>query len=311
MKNKNIRVRLCMVKRYLHDKAKERMRAPKNLFYKIYNMLITLWSERAKIFKIVLGKYTYLKQVELVLTTQCSLRCKDCANLMQYYKKTYAIDKDIIVNSINKIQKCFDEINTVVLVGGEPFLYKEISEIINYIIVFSNINHIDIFTNGTIVPAENNISALRNSKVRILVSDYGKISSKKDELEMFCKKNNINYYIKKEDLQWGYVGDMTSRERSNKQLKKQFRKCNNYCRSILNGKLFYCPRAAHGDDLKLVNTKRTEYVDFRENVSIEDVLKIVYSSHFFSACNYCNYGTKEMVSVVPGIQVKNFENKIL
>ena len=143
-----------------------------------------------------------------------------------------------------------------------------------------------------------------------MISDYGKISRKKYELQDYCQKNKIRYHLKNEDLFWGYVGDMQFRGRTNRQLCRQFKKCNNFCRSILKGKLFYCPRAAHGDDLGYVDTMENEYVDLlKGNVSKKDILKIVYSEHFFSACNYCNYGTKEMVPVIPGIQVYGNEKE--
>lgn len=304
----NIRLNMCNL--YFRDKVKERGWERVDLFHKTSSLLITLWEKKEKILNILVGKYNYLRQVELVLTTGCSLRCKECANLMQYYKKPYMVAKEQIETSINNLQQCVDEINKVVLVGGEPFLYKDISEIISYVAKFQKVNYIDIFTNGTIVPSENNIYALQNNKVKIIVSDYGEISRRKYELKDFCEKNNIRYYLKNDDLYWGYVGDMNSRKRTKKQLSRQFRNCHNYCRSILNGKLFYCPRAAHGDDLGYVNAGNGEYVDLtKDNTNTKQVLKLVYSNHFFLACDYCNYGTKEMIAITPGIQVQSGEKE--
>ena len=97
---------------------------------------------------------------------------------------------------------------------------------------------------------------------------------------------------------------MRKRGRTSKQLKAQFKKCNNMCRSILNGKLYYCPRSGHGEDLEYVKTHNHEYVDLRkEKITTEELLKVIYSDHYFSACDYCNYGTNEMISIIPGEQM--------
>ncbi len=279
---------------------------------KIRNLCVVFNNDLNKLLKILLGKWIYVKQVELVLTTKCTLRCKECANLMQYYTKPYDIDKILILESLNKMLGCIDEIDTVVLVGGEPFIYKDISEIIEKVALNEKVNTIHIFTNGTILPKESCIKALQNRKVKIIISDYGKISRNKEKLVKYCVDNQINFYLKNEDLFWGLVGDMKKRGRTTKQLKTQFMKCNNMCRSILNGKLYYCPRAGHGDDLGYVKAYNYEYVDLRkEKISTEELLKVIYSDYYFSACDYCNYGTKEMISIIPGEQMESGEKKNL
>lgn len=302
---KNImRRRMKMCNLYFRDMAKNRGWEEQKLWLKIQNLLITLIITRIQIWRILNGRYSYLRQVELVLTTKCSLRCKDCANLMQYYEKPYDVELKKVVAAFQRFIRYFDEINTVVLVGGEPLLSKNLSKIIFFIADFPQVNHIHIFTNGTIIPDEKDICALTNSKVKIIISDYGKVSRKKEDLQYFCKKNQIKYHLKNEDLKWGYVGDMNSRNRTSKELQKQFRNCNNFCRSILNGKLFYCPRAAHSDDLGYVKADYDNVNLLKGNLKKSAIMNIVYSSKYFEACNYCNYGTKEMISITPGVQIK-------
>lgn len=279
---------------------------------KLKNMFIVLIKYRNKLMNILKGKWIYVKQVELVLTTKCTLRCKECANLMQYYKKPYDVDSDLILESFHRMITYIDEIDTVVLVGGEPFIYREISEIIEKVALSSKVHSIHIFTNGTIIPQENCIKALQNQKVQIIISDYGKVSRNKDKLVGFCVNNHINFYLKNEDLYWGLVGNMEKRGRTSRQLQRQFGKCKNLCRSILNGKLYYCPRAGHGEDLGYVKTNKNEYIDLQEeNISVENLLDLIYSRHYFSACDYCNYGTKEMISITPGEQIEIAKEKNL
>lgn len=294
------------------DQVKDKGWNHLTVFKKIINMVVTIWRERRKLFHIITGHYIYIRQVELVLTTRCSLRCKECANLMQYYDKPYEIKKETIEAEINNLLKNIDELHTVVLVGGEPFLYRQISDIIHMLSKLEKIKGINIYTNGTIVPTEEMAESLQNKKVKVIISDYGEISKRKTELTQYCSRNKIKFFLKNTDLIWGYVGNMNPRNRSKKQLIVQFRKCNNYCRSILNGRLYYCPRAAHGDDLGYVYTKADEFVDLlKPNVDVEEILGIIYSNNYFSACDYCNYGTKEMIPITPGVQLTQDEKKEL
>lgn len=41
----------------------------------------------------------YLPYLEVVVTTKCSLICRDCGNLMQYYSKPYDLDKDYVMSA--------------------------------------------------------------------------------------------------------------------------------------------------------------------------------------------------------------------
>lgn len=305
----NMRMKMCNL--YFRDMARNKGWEEQNILLKFQNILEIFSIHQTKIWAILNGKYNYLRQVELVLTTKCSLRCRDCANLMQYYEKPYDVEFKKVVAAFKKFAKYFDEINTVVLVGGEPLLSKYLTEIILFLAGFDQVNHIHIFTNGTIIPDEKDISALKNDKLKIIISDYGKLSRNKNELMEWCRKNKIKYHLKGEDLQWGYVGDMQPRKRTPKMLQKQFKNCDNYCRSILNGKLFYCPRAAHSEDLGYVKTNQ-DYLDLLSGkVSSAAIMNIVYSSTYFDACDYCNYGTREMIPITPGVQMQRSGKEII
>ena len=45
----------------------------------------------------------FLNSIDLVLTEKCSLKCKDCSNLMQYYAKPIDEDFDLLMKSIEKL----------------------------------------------------------------------------------------------------------------------------------------------------------------------------------------------------------------
>ena len=55
-------------------------------------------------------KKLYVKSLDVQVTEKCSLACKDCSNLMQYYAKPKDSDLSILMKSIDRFMHCVDEI---------------------------------------------------------------------------------------------------------------------------------------------------------------------------------------------------------
>lgn len=280
-----------------------------NYYYKkkIIKLIIIIritFSNIFKLIRILLNKYSYIRQIEFVLTTRCTLRCKDCANLMQHYDKTYDVDLECLKKSIEKVLDEIDETDKLILLGGEPFLYPHLNELLSWLYTKNKYNSIHFYTNATLIPSNEVIESLKNDKVFVVVSDYGVNSYRLTELCNLFDRENINYRIKKEDNHWLDGGDFTAfKGRNEEQLSNQFKNCNLLCRSVLNGKLYYCPRASHMNDLGIIFSENDEYVDLLDDsVSAKDILAVIYRERYQTACNYCNYGTDKAVVIEPGIQ---------
>ena len=82
----------------------------------------------------------------MVLTEKCSLKCKECSNLMQYYSKPVDEDFEQLTNSLDTFMRTVDHVSEVRLIGGEPMLYKKIDLIIKQILNYKNFDKI-IFLN--------------------------------------------------------------------------------------------------------------------------------------------------------------------
>ena len=100
-----------------------------------------------------------------MLTEKCSLKCKDCSNLMQYYAKPIDEDYDILIHSLDKFMKNVDFVNEVRLIGGEPLMYKKIDQVMEKILTYNNYEKIFVYTNGTIVPKGNRLEVFKRIKI--------------------------------------------------------------------------------------------------------------------------------------------------
>ena len=65
-----------------------------------------------------------LNSVDLVVTERCTLKCKDCSNLMQYYTKPETLEEASITEEVDILLSLVDKIHEIRVIGGEPLLNK-------------------------------------------------------------------------------------------------------------------------------------------------------------------------------------------
>ena len=71
---------------------------------------------------------TYLRSLDIVITTKCSMKCESCANLMQYYKNAASTDERIL-EAVKKVSDNVDHISEYRIIGGEPLMNKNWAKI--------------------------------------------------------------------------------------------------------------------------------------------------------------------------------------
>ena len=106
-----------------------------------------------------------LLHLDLVITECCSLNCRDCSNLMQYYDHPCNLSSDEVINDLRKITGSL-KIGELNILGGEPFVNQKV---LSAVLAFlteekaDRVDSINIITNGTIVPGEECINAMKNN----------------------------------------------------------------------------------------------------------------------------------------------------
>ena len=66
-----------------------------------------------------------ISNIDVVITERCSLKCRSCANLMQYYTRPENSDHDLLFKSVDKLMKCIDSLYEFRILGGDPFMNKK------------------------------------------------------------------------------------------------------------------------------------------------------------------------------------------
>ncbi len=298
-----MRSKTKLLKQYLSAEAVISNRESRPALY--LNALLTGITHMPSVIGIIRGKYVFFPQVEIALTTKCTLRCKDCSNLMQYYDKPADIGLDKNIESINNFLTNTDLVDRFILLGGEPFLYKELAAVLRVVLGYKNkVKRVWIYTNGTIVPKDEELLyLLANKKVRVHISNYGEISRKKKELVELFKSNNIKYNLADEDANWFSMGTLEKRNRSKESLAEQFNKCDSYCNNILNGRLCYCARSSGCVDLGVVHNEKS--VELTGGIR-DALMHFVYDYvDYLETCDFCDKGTDRAYAIKKAIQTQN------
>ena len=189
----------------------------------------------------------YIELAQICLTERCSLKCKKCAHAC------YAVNvnnKDMSIEIAKESADYFfdyvDIIKEFVLIGGEPFLYQDLNEIIEYvggkyrekIMIFS------ITTNGTIMPDQRTLDLCKKYNVTIRISDYSvavkSLAEKYERLQEKLEKNQIAYTMSDKDAQWmDYGFESVDRSENEEVLIQTFDKCKTPCREIRGSRYYY------------------------------------------------------------------------
>ena len=249
----------------------------------------------------------FISRIAVSVTNQCSLRCRDCNNLMPYCKERFAIDVEDQIYDLKKLLHYIDGIVNVEVIGGEPFVYKQLPELLRYLCGEPKIKFVEITSNGTILPSMEIIDLLRNSKVCVLLSDYGKVNERKvEKTYQYLNQNGICVQNLK-NREWIQGGNIEKRHKSKGKLKYEYFQCfaRKDCRTLYRGKLYVCGRAPILDELRLL-TDESSFLNIREmNCSIEvgkKMMQVFFNNDYAECCDYCDCSSDSSLWIESGVQ---------
>ena len=252
----------------------------------------------------------HVKAIDIQVTERCSLKCQDCSNLMQYYDRPQNSEEQVMFDSIERFMSCVDTLDEFRVIGGDPFMNKELFKVVNKLATYEKNKKIVIYTNAKIVPKNENLDCLRNDKILVYITNYGRDSIAHDALVDVLIKENINYSTFK-CTTWLDCGRiMPDSKKSQEALEHQFENC---CvsdlTSLLHGKIYRCPFSANASNLEAIPKNATDEVNLLDkNLSIaelrEQIKTLLYEKKSITACSFCNGRDYSVATIPSAIQTK-------
>ena len=243
-----------------------------------------------------------VKNLDVVVTEQCSLRCRDCANLMQFYEHPNVCNVERLFAALDRFMMVVDRLLEFRVLGGEPLLVKMLPEILSRLTAYENCDQIVVLTNGTILPKPELVQSFKHEKIVVQVTNYKSLSRKLGELIRLLEENGISPVVLEPEL-WQDCGKIERIERTTEELESLFANC---CAgdilTLLHGILYRCPFSAHAENLEAVPLFSRDRLDLLEEsddlILRKRLADFCGKRDFLDACSYCN-GRDYRVGKVP------------
>jgi len=259
----------------------------------------------------------FIRSVDVIITERCTLKCKDCANLMQYYEKPVNVSTHLILNSFADLDAVADKINEIRIIGGEPLVNSDFDIIIRHAASMTSVNKVVVYTNGTIVPSDEKLLSLSpyKDKLFFFLTNYEGLSHKISNLIDSLNRHNLANNCQ-DAYGWTECGSIGQRNRSESENQIIFQNCcaKNFI-SLSDSRLYRCPFSANISRLNGMPTALHEADSFdligssslptnlleKKKVALYDYL---YNIKSLNACDFCAGRTYGDPEIKPGIQAK-------
>lgn len=251
----------------------------------------------------------HTKRMSIVPTFVCTLRCRMCSNHMPAFEHPPCASVEEMQSDIANLFLLFDKIDWLQFVGGEIFTHKHLDTVFEFCKQYSErFDRLIIETNATVMPTEKELEALLSygKKLKVMISDYGKLSRVRDRLaavfqdqniEVICKK----YYGNVESQHYGGWIDNTARRDLLEpdgyvtEMAAQCAQVRLENMHVFRGKLHRCSNSLFLSELGVCVPNHEDYVDLNDGKSLDEKREII--SRFYQyprkSCHYCSWKSGE------------------
>lgn len=243
--------------------------------------------------------------IRVPVTEICTLKCRDCVSRITEFKNPIEYSIKSIKDDIDAIFRHVDFVDNFRFVGGEPFLHKNLSELVEYVyqVYGKRINNLVIVSNGTIVPKIEFFEIMNNYGVTLRISNYKNSNEikKKQRIEEITKiksnYNSIKLEIAIDDGVWHKYSVNNNTAIFDEDIVEFYDKC--ICSPVIvrDKKLYNCAWHAAAYLLKEIQDENDDYYDLSEvkdekskYVLMEYLLKFSKKG-YISGCKSC-FGDK-------------------
>jgi len=254
--------------------------------------LIAMPKEPFEFYRLKMFEPPMIKHLSVGLAEHCNLNCAYCDHYCPVaeheFPSTKQFDLDFAV--LSKLTN--GTIGRINLVGGEPLLNPDITDIMQ--IVRKNIpnSEITITTNGILLAkmAEDFWNACKNNNISIVISQYP-IKLDTNKICQTAIKYEVNVF-------WGILvgGNLFRMQKYNvngtQDIYKSYKNCGTKgCTFLKNGKIYLCPQISCSKNLEKAfnvnfSVSSNDFLVLDNINSVQDILDFISKPSPF--CRYCS-----------------------
>ena len=238
----------------------------------------------------------YFSSISFLPSTRCNLNCRYCLNFNPFAKEFFVRDLPSLKMDVDLFFQCVERIMLFHISGGEPFLYKNITDIIEYIDsnYGNKIDKLRTVTNGTIIPSDKVCNKLSKCNIEVTIDDYTNALPKtKNKLDMLVKKfkeYGIKHYINKVDNWINLAPEATDFSNMPEDfLIKHRDECTQSWQELRNGKLYNCNYASYASVAGIAGEEDIEEVYDLSQYNSSKAKELIEFRLGFTTKGYTNF----------------------
>lgn len=260
-----------------------------------------------------------LSKIDTVITSRCTLKCKNCNMFICHVAHPKDIELDKLKRNFDVFFESVDFVYEYTLLGGEPFLHKDLKEIISYLgdEYGGRIGQINLISNGTIVPDDDVIQIMKRNNVSVHISDYTSTVPYKERLqqvtELFSKSSIMYYVIPNNTWKDVVYPDLSY---TAEDIREHMLLCGHSTHSVDFGRLYWCDPAFAAEYFTEFSSRTDDSLDLASNQknhsphdATVNILRYLWGDvnerGYMSICEKCaGVGKDNQRIVAAGVQVK-------
>lgn len=261
-----------------------------------------------------------LSKIDTVITSRCTLRCRDCNLFIGYAKHQGDMELNDLKRNFDIFFDSVDYVYEYTLLGGEPFIHTELEQILGYLLenYGDRIGKVNLISNGTILPCENVLELMGKHEISVHISDYTQsvnYGKKLTEVIRAFSEKGIEYYVIPNNT-WKDV-KYPGKEYTAENPREHMLLCGHSTHSVGNGRLYWCDPAFAAECFMGFKAREDDSLDLLENKAknskyeaslniLKYMLGDVNERGYMSICEKCaGVGRDNNEIVVAGLQMNS------
>lgn len=248
------------------------------------------------------------RAAEIHVSNHCNLNCIGCSHFSPLVKESFLEAnqyREDMMSIPSNIRAYFSEIR---LLGGEPLLNHEISEIIQITRETFKQASVVLVTNGICIPNMNDSfwESCSENRVTIGITEYP-IQFDYSKIKSIIKNHDVNWFVYADRCGKGQFQKRPLSLKGQEKSNKNFFDCvftkEWSCMQIVGTKLYYCPTCAYVryfSEFFGLDIRCDEYLDLKKVKDIEEIAFFLLAVKEF--CKYCALDRIENVDWEPSRQ---------
>jgi hypothetical protein len=234
-----------------------------------------------------------------VINQKCTLQCRHCGQYINHYRAKDRINFDFaqIKQDMDRFFEAVDAIGFVSVIGGEPFLHPQLSQIIEHIWTKPNFGVLGITTNGVCSISEHHLETLAKGPGRVIFSDYTASLDEKQKRLFNANVNKvassgINYTVGQP--LWSMPPSLSKKDYPDEVKQKMKSTCNSTstCKTIQNGVYYPCSITTAIGALRLADYKSDKVIldETLSDADLREKIRTIDNLPFYQSCAHCGTG---------------------